>query len=390
MKISTFIVGAVSSYIKLILAAFSIAVVVIIAGCGGGGGSGGSSAGWYYHWNCNGDPQCLATNPGATNQASGTSGPISGGQSSCIQLMTFASSPALGGWSIPPATQSCDNSPSGGGSGGGGTSVPTITNFSPTSGSPGTAITITGTNFGSSSTVTINGVSAYVFSTSGTQIVVYAPQTFNYYSGPFVVTTPGGTVTSSTSFSSLIDLNAVTWSGTKFVAVGNGILTSPNGITWTPQTNPVNSNGLRGVTWSGTKFVSVGNSIISSTDGITWTLQRNDYLYGVTWSGSQFVSVGGFNGTVLTSPDGVTWTPQTGATNTLTSIIWSGTQYVAAGGAGLIVSSPNGVTWTSQTSGTTNALFGVAWSGSQFVAVGTSGTVLTSPNGITWTLRATP
>jgi DNA-binding beta-propeller fold protein YncE len=89
---------------------FGIGLIVLftflLAGCGGGGGgsSGGGSADWYYHWNCNGDYECLTTNSAGT--PSGTTGPISGGQVGCNELMTFGTQ----FWGIPPATQSCDNS----------------------------------------------------------------------------------------------------------------------------------------------------------------------------------------------------------------------------------------------------------------------------------------
>ncbi len=78
-----------------------------LTACGGGGG-GSSSNDWYYHWSCNGDPQCLADNPGAVGQASGTVGPEPGGQAGCNSLMTFGTK----FWNIPPASQSCDHSPS--------------------------------------------------------------------------------------------------------------------------------------------------------------------------------------------------------------------------------------------------------------------------------------
>ncbi|HEY4963701.1 MAG TPA: Ig-like domain-containing protein, partial [Candidatus Saccharimonadales bacterium] len=96
--------NAFSSYTKLLLAAFSIIVVTVITGCGGGSSSSGS-ADWYYHWSCNGDSQCLALGPGATNQASGTlnEGPA---YAACSPLLTFAAH----NWNMPPATDSCDQS----------------------------------------------------------------------------------------------------------------------------------------------------------------------------------------------------------------------------------------------------------------------------------------
>ncbi|HET9551919.1 MAG TPA: hypothetical protein VFP50_03040, partial [Anaeromyxobacteraceae bacterium] len=78
----------------------ALALLALSTACGGAGAGGGG--GWYYHWSCNGDPECLITNP--TGAPSGTVGPEPGG---CGSLMTFGSH----FWGIPPATQSCDQSP---------------------------------------------------------------------------------------------------------------------------------------------------------------------------------------------------------------------------------------------------------------------------------------
>jgi hypothetical protein len=76
--------------------------------------SGNGGADWYYHWSCNGDPECLSLGPGADGQASGTlnEGPV---YANCSALLTFASK----NWNIPPATNSCDHSPTGEGGDGG-------------------------------------------------------------------------------------------------------------------------------------------------------------------------------------------------------------------------------------------------------------------------------
>jgi len=75
------------------------------------------------------------------------------------------------------------------------------------------------------------------------------------------------------------------------------------------------TNPLAGVVWSGTQFVAVGNpGILTSPDGITWTAQAagSAYsLYGVAWSGTLFAAVGTL-GTIVTSPDGITWTLREG------------------------------------------------------------------------------
>ena len=74
---------------------------------------------------------------------------------------------------------------------------PVITGFSPTNGTVGDTVIITGTNFTSVSAVTFNGVSATFNVNSATQITTTVPT--NASSGPISVTA-GGTAISSSSF----------------------------------------------------------------------------------------------------------------------------------------------------------------------------------------------
>jgi YD repeat-containing protein len=72
------------------------------------------------------------------------------------------------------------------------TTVPSITNISPTSGGPGTYVTLTGTAFGvtrGSSSVTFNGIAAIPSTWSNTGIVVQVPS--NAATGPVVVAVGG-------------------------------------------------------------------------------------------------------------------------------------------------------------------------------------------------------
>jgi IPT/TIG domain len=395
----------------------ALLAAALAAGCGGGA----SSNDWYYHWNCNGDSECLALNPGAVNQPSGTVGPEAGGLSGCNSLMTFGTK----FWNIPPATQSCDNSPT--------TPLPppppapTITSFTPVTGSPGSSVTITGTNFSSGSTVSINGISAGVTSASATQILITIPA-MGSYTGPFVVTAPGGSVTSGSSFS--VTVPGVSWSAAavtgvyrsvawadglirRYAAVGDNIITSTDTVTWVQRLNTVPVPALSAIVARGSQFVAVGVTVTSSCcyvgapggvrtsssgtilttfNDATWTSQASGtarQLAGATWSGSQLVTVGAA-GVVLTSPDSSTWTARaSGATSQLNGVAWSAGQatYVAVGASGTALTSPDGTAWTMRTSGTATNLNGVAWCSSQFVAVGDGGALLTSPDGAAWTTR---
>jgi DNA/RNA endonuclease G (NUC1) len=79
-----------------------------------------------------------------------------------------------------------------------GASAPAITSFSPTKGSTGATVTLTGTNLTSASTVWFNGTNAAFIVWSDSQItaVVSAPAT----SGQISVIAPGGLATSAANF----------------------------------------------------------------------------------------------------------------------------------------------------------------------------------------------
>ena len=79
---------------------------------------------------------------------------------------------------------------------------PTITNFTPSSGSGGTVVTINGTNLTGTTAVMFDGKNAsFAVNEVGTQIVATVPSK-GLKPGPvsISVTTPGGTVTSATTF----------------------------------------------------------------------------------------------------------------------------------------------------------------------------------------------
>jgi ELWxxDGT repeat protein len=76
--------------------------------------------------------------------------------------------------------------------------IPSISSFTPSSGSFGTQVTITGSNLGEATLVTFSGVSAFIHSKSSTTIVASVPS--GATSGKIAVTTPGGTATSKQNF----------------------------------------------------------------------------------------------------------------------------------------------------------------------------------------------
>jgi hypothetical protein len=80
--------------------------------------------------------------------------------------------------------------------------APAISSFSPTSGAPGTSVTITGTNFTNASTVAFNGTIASFTVGSATSITAIVP--IGATNGKISVTTPGGTATSKQNFRVLV------------------------------------------------------------------------------------------------------------------------------------------------------------------------------------------
>ena len=79
------------------------------------------------------------------------------------------------------------------------TSAPTITSFTPASGPVGTTVTVTGTNFTGATGATLNSTAVSGFMVMSVTSVMFNVPT-GATTGLIVVTTPGGTATSTTSF----------------------------------------------------------------------------------------------------------------------------------------------------------------------------------------------
>jgi hypothetical protein len=200
------------------------------------------------------------------------------------------------------------------------------------------------------------------------------------------------------------ELSGVAWSGRQFVAVGQGMLVSPDGLTWSVRDVP-KSWRLYGIVWTGSQFVTFGQNITrrawvpllaTSPDGETWT-ERNVpvTLSDIVWTGSQLVGVGG--NTILASADGLSWDRRNiAASARFRGISWGGSQFVAVGtgftnshehSSALIATSPDGASWRARDAPGTR-LEDVAWSGHEWVAVGYE--ILTSTDGVTWIERKPP
>ena len=85
--------------------------------------------------------------------------------------------------------------------------IPTITGFSPTSGTPGTKVTITGTGFVHATKVLFAGVAAAYTVTSATKITATVPS--GAATGKITVRTAGGSATSASTFKVLAAVPAI-------------------------------------------------------------------------------------------------------------------------------------------------------------------------------------
>lgn len=164
------------------------------------------------------------------------------------------------------------------------TLIPTIASLSPTSGAVGTAVTITGTNFGSSQGnggVTFNGMAATVNSWSNTSIGVTVPASAT--TGNVVVTAAGGVASSGVPFTVVPTIINLTPSSGPVLAT---VTITGTGFGSTQGTSTVTFNGTAAIptSWSNTGIVvsvpsaaTTGNVVVTvggnASNGVPFTVQ---------------------------------------------------------------------------------------------------------------------
>jgi hypothetical protein len=236
--------------------------------------------------------------------------------------------------------------------------------------------------------------------------------------------------------------NAVAFGNGRFVCVGllDQLLTSPNGVDWTPGRvlGGAADHGFNGLCFDGTRFVATGadGTIAASADGLTWTAQPSpttQHLGRVVAAGghlwafgngglvlqatapSAFASIGASattgipqqvaicrlrtlagklfavaeDGQLFVSTDGTAFVAATsGSSLAVTDLTEHNGTFVAVG-SGNAYTSTDGLTWTTRAPGVTSWWPNtVAYLNNQYVAAGYGGLILTSPDGIAWTKRA--
>ncbi|GGE97198.1 hypothetical protein GCM10011383_04930 [Hymenobacter cavernae] len=155
-------------------------------------------------------------------------------------------------------------------------SPPTITSFTPTSGTAGTSVVLTGTNFTGATSVKFNGTAAASYTVnSATQLTAIVPA--GATTGTISVVTPGGTVTSTQSFNVVADLvvansQYVSGSYRNVTVTGSGTAILQGNLTVTGTLTVQNGGNLniKGNTVTGNSFVLAagGTLTIGGIEGI--------------------------------------------------------------------------------------------------------------------------
>ncbi len=179
----------------------------------------------------------------------------------------------------------------------------------------------------------------------------------------------------------------------------NSIMTSPDGITWTIRSSPIDHK-FGALCWCPelSIFVAAGSSgtssssVITSPDGIVWTARTSPIVIWqeICWSPELSLFVGvAYSGTtrIYVSTNGMTWNSVTVPNGTSKTITWVPelSLFIAAGDD--IITSPNGTTWTSRTKTSSGTITSLAWSKDLNKLVGISNVsrdVIISSDGINW------
>lgn len=205
----------------------------------------------------------------------------------------------------------------------------------------------------------------------------------------------------------------VTYGNGMFVAIGYSgterLMTSLDGINWTSKT--ILGLSFQAITFGNGLFVAVAtNGVMTSPDGITWTWRSSpadNSWRSITYGNGLFVAVSfGGDQRLMTSPDGINWTLRNCPTSGWGSIIYANGMFVALSGTDIMISGEivdpedkvklytPGYYWTpTKVYGRLNFTGAVAYGNGMFVAISQytdSHKILTSIDGNNWIVRDNP
>jgi hypothetical protein len=192
----------------------------------------------------------------------------------------------------------------------------------------------------------------------------------------------------------------------KWVIVGSAapgnVVYSSNTTSWTAVTATKPSNGANAGSFNavvyGTRYVAVGSGLMYSSDAANWTVvEGNSTIDSVTWydiiyGNGLYVAAG--SGKFMTSTNGTTsWTSIT--SSDISSATWraiaygNGTFVAVSASVPTILYSTNGTTWTATAApvdGSTAKYKDVTFGDGKFVAICSGGNfkTISSTDGITW------
>ena len=200
-----------------------------------------------------------------------------------------------------------------------------------------------------------------------------------------------------------LSLEAVSWTGSQFVAVGvgNEVLLSSNGLSWSEQQIGSDAWTMADLAWNGSMLVAVGSdnvlafgraSYFTSEDGVAWHVQNFECEYchpkSIAAVAGRFVIVGSWQ-KALVSDDGMTWNEAPyGTSDSLDRIVSGGDEFLAVG-YGVVGTSPDGYAWSIGEVPIKSPVYGLAWGGDGYLAVGEDGFIMSSPDGSEWTQLST-
>ncbi len=205
------------------------------------------------------------------------------------------------------------------------------------------------------------------------------------------------------------DSQSVTYLIGEFIAFGNGgLLTSPDGITWTKRstgaTSIIDFPTFGSIVYGNGLFLAVGvasgasggtNCFVTSTDGVNWTptiISGAPITRVAAYGSGLFVGLGtlpGVPGSLYTSPDGTNWTEVSSETE-INGVTYGNGLFVGVSyDQSAIYTSVNGDSWKQVNVEISAAISGVYYGNGHFVIPYGSSGVLTSPDGTNWSLRAT-
>lgn len=134
------------------------------------------------------------------------------------------------------------------------------------------------------------------------------------------------------------------WAGDRWIAVGRalGVSTSVDGRTW-DVTRP-GGDDLEAVVWTGSEVVAVGEEtvLVSTDDGWERVTIAGAGLRDIAWSGHELVTAG--DAGLMWSTDGHVWQP-VGDLDSMSEVTWTGTQFLAWGHAEGLLHSRDGRVW---------------------------------------------